>query len=159
MLKRLPVILLLFLLVNTTFFVSAQELHEASSFTLYDLDGNKVNLRDFKGKPLIIFFWTIWCPYCRRAMAQLSKIYPEIKANDIELLAINIEEPKERIRRFLRPYVIGFKVLLDSDASVAYIYDIIGIPTYIFIDREFNIVFIDNYFPRDYKALLSQNKK
>jgi peroxiredoxin len=157
--KRFTLILYLFLFLNITLFVYAQGTREATNFTLDDLDNHKVTLKDFKGKPLILFFWTTWCPYCRRAMAQLSKTYLEIKANNIELLAINIEESEEKIKRFLRPYTIEFKVLQDSDASVAYIYDIIGIPTYILIDREFNIIFEDNYFPREYKDLLLQNKK
>lgn len=32
----------------------------APSFTLQDLNGNQVSLADFKGKPIVLNFWTTW---------------------------------------------------------------------------------------------------
>lgn len=32
----------------------------APSFTLQDLNGNQVSLADFKGKPVVLNFWTTW---------------------------------------------------------------------------------------------------
>ncbi len=37
-----------------------QEKKEAPAFSLKGLDGKQVSLSDFKGKPVIIFFWATW---------------------------------------------------------------------------------------------------
>lgn len=134
--------------------LKAQEPDTLLNCTLYDLESNIVRLSDFKGKPLILWFWTTWCPFCRKDIAKLNNIHPELKLSGIELLAIDVDEPKERLNKFLKTYPVDFKVLQDKDARCAFSYDIIGVPTYILIDRKGKIRVIQNYFPEEYKELL-----
>jgi len=119
----------------------------AFDFKLYNLNNELVSLDDFKGKSLILLFWTSWCPYCRREIVELNKLYPEIKKDDIEIVAINIKESKEKIERFLKDYPLVFEVLLDKDGYVAFNYKVLGIPHYVFIDKEGKIKFKTYYFP------------
>jgi peroxiredoxin len=129
----------------------------AAHFNLLDLNGNKVSLSDFKDKPLILFFWTTWCPFCRRALNFLKGFYPQLLKEGAELLAIDIGEPTYRVDNFAKRYSLPFNVLLDEDTAVADAYDILGVPTYILIDKKGYIVFKGNYFPRGtYKDLISQ---
>lgn len=46
---------------------------DAPAFTLNDLQGKAVSLKDFKGKTVVLVFWATWCPDCRAEV-------PEIKA-------------------------------------------------------------------------------
>jgi len=117
-------------------------------FALSDIDGNKIILSEFKNKKsVILFFWTIWCPSCIRELDKLNRIYPSLISEDIEILAINVQESKSRVRRFLSRNAVDFKVLLDSDAYVANLYGLIGVPTFVFINKQGEIVFLDNYSP------------
>ena len=55
---------------------------------------------------------------------------------------------------FLKKRPLSFKVLLDSDANVAHSFKILGVPTFILVNKEGFVVFKDNYFPEDkYKEL------
>ena len=130
------------------------------NFSLYDLKGNMITLSKFRDKhPAILFFWTIWCPFCIQELRNLNKIYPSLASDNITVLAINIQESELKVSKFLKRNPLLFKVLLDSDASVAYSYGLIGVPTYVFIDKKGEIVFQDNYFPqRDYKDYLIGNE-
>jgi len=149
--KAIIIGLLCFLNVVT---LKAQEL-DLGSCTLYDLEGKEVRLSDYKGKPLVLWFWTTWCPYCRIAIPQLNSIYPELKFSGIELIAVNVDESKEKINRFLKIYPIDFKILRDTDARCAFSYGIIGMPTYLLINRKGEPQFKQSYFPEDdYKKLL-----
>lgn len=126
-----------------------------SNFTLLDLKNKQFSLSDFKGKPIILFFWTTWCPYCRKELKQLNTMHAQFLRDGVELVAINVEEPVDKVQKFIGSYPFSFRVLLDTDAEVAQAYGILGVPTYIFINKEGRIVFNNNYFPqKEYKDLL-----
>ena len=128
----------------------------APEFQLSSLSGNNVALSDFKGRPVILFIWSTWCPYCVRELAYLEKAYADIKKNGVELLAIDSGEPRERVARYLNNRKIEFPVLLDTDSRVSYSYNVIGIPTLVLVDAQGMIKFQGNSLPEDYLKILSQ---
>lgn len=137
--------------------MQAQEVKPAPDFKLRDLKDNTFVLSSYKDRqPVILFFWTTWCPFCRRELKILNDKYPELVKNSLEAFAINIEEPVYKVENFIKVYNLKFKVLLDTDADVAQAYGVVGIPTYVIVDKKENIVFQDNYFPDSYNALVSQ---
>ena len=127
-------------------------------FALSDLDGNNITLSEFKNKKsVILFFWTTGCHFCLAEFPRLNQMQSTFAAEDIELLAINVLESKLMVRRVLKRNPLDFKVLLDSDGMAAYTYGLIGVPTYVLINKRSEIVFISNYFPNDaYKRLLTE---
>ena len=131
----------------------------AADFSLLDLDGNKVSLSDFKGKPTVLFFWTTRCPYCRKDLKTLNDIHPRLAKDGCELLTIDVAEPTYRVKNFVEREYLNFKVLLDSDTEVAYSYDILGVPTYVFVDKNGHIVFKGHYFHQaKYKDLIKKDE-
>jgi len=126
-------------------------------FTLSGLGGEKISLSDFKGKPLILFFWTTWCPYCRKELKQLNDMEAELSGNGVGIAAVNVDEPADKVKNFIKNYNLDFSVLLDTDGEVAQSFGIMGVPTYIFIDKENRIVFTNHFFPREeYKKLIAK---
>ena len=119
----------------------------APEFQLSSLSGKNVALSDFKGKPVILFIWATWCPYCVRELAYLEKSYADIKKSGVELLAIDSGEPKERVNKYLKDRKIEFPVLLDIDSKVSYAYNVIGIPTLVLVDAQGKIQFKEITFP------------
>lgn len=130
--------------------------NRAPDFRLIDTKGELVDLASFKDKKsLILLFWTTWCPYCRRAMRDLNQEYAQLESLDIEVLAINIMERASRIKLFLSSFPVKFKILLDRDGRVADSYHLVGVPTYVLIDKRGRVRFNKNYFPKsDYQRLL-----
>jgi peroxiredoxin len=133
----------------------ASEGTSAPDFILEDLNANKISLSSFKEKKsLILFFWTVSCPFCRKALPTLEKDYLSLRIQDIEILAIDIGESKSRIGMFLKNYPVSFSILLDKDAEVADIYDLYGVPTYILVDKKGIVRYRGHFLPRDYLNLL-----
>lgn len=127
----------------------------AANFTLLDLDNKEFSLSEFKGKPVILFFWTTWCPYCRKELKELNSMQTELLKDGVQVAAINVEEPLDKVRKFIGNNPFFFPVLLDTDTKVADAYGILGVPTYFFINKEGRIVFNSHYFPRkEYKDLI-----
>ena len=155
----------LFLLAAVSFLsVSCMQAREVSSegsatldFQLQDLRQNTFTLSSYKEKqPVILFFWTTWCPFCRKELSILKEKYPQLQKDGCELFAIDVEESPYKVENFVKNRALNFKILLDLDAAVAEAFDIFGVPTYIFINKKGKIVYRDNYFPQErYKELIS----
>ncbi|MBU3958250.1 MAG: TlpA family protein disulfide reductase [Candidatus Omnitrophica bacterium] len=129
----------------------------AFDFNLTDLDNNRVSLSDFRGSPTVLFFWTTWCHFCVKELRLLNNSYAQLTEDGFELLAINIGEPAYRVNDFIKNYHLTSRVLLDEDETVAMAYGLIGVPTYVIVDREGYIRFKGNAFPRnEYQALISE---
>ncbi|MFH1655958.1 MAG: peroxiredoxin family protein [Candidatus Omnitrophota bacterium] len=129
----------------------------APDFSLLDIEGNEISLADFKDKKnVLLFFWTTWCPGCRRQIRYIDSIKVELKENDTEILAIDIAESLSKIERFAADYSVTFKILLDKDGEVSEDYDVFGVPTYVIIDKLGTIKYVANSFPEDYKNYISE---
>lgn len=119
----------------------------AADFKLQDLSQNTFSLSSYRDKqPVVLFFWTTWCPYCRKELKSLKDIYPQLSKDGWELMAIDVGEPAYKVENFVQSFGLTFKVLLDKDTRVADAYGLMGVPTYVFIDKQGRIVHRDNYF-------------
>lgn len=113
---------------------------EAINFKLNTLDGKEISLNDFKGKKVFLNFWATWCPPCRQEMPELEKLYQESKDSDLVILTINLGEDAKTVKSFMDKNNYNFNIALDLDQDVAIKYNIVSIPTSIFIDSEGNLV-------------------
>jgi len=141
-------ILLVFGFTNITF---------AQDIILKDLESQPVNLSHYKGNPAIFFFWTTWCPYCRKEMKTLNQMYPQMKKEGIALFGVNVGELDYKVVKFIKDNAISFRVLLDRNSAAAYDYEVIGVPTYILLDKAGRVIMQGNSLPVDYKDLLKNN--
>jgi thiol-disulfide isomerase/thioredoxin len=108
----------------------------AFNFTLADLDGNDVSLNDFRGQPVFINFWASWCGPCRDEMPDMEEVYQKYKDAGLVILGVNIEEAEADVRQFVLEGGYSWTFLLDSEAQVADLYDVNGIPSSFFIDKD-----------------------
>jgi len=108
----------------------------APDFQLQNLDGQTVSLGNLQGKPVLINFWATWCGYCIDEMPYIQEIYEEWSDKGLEVLAINKGESSAKVEEFIQSHTLSFTVLLDTKQDVAQRYNITGIPTTFFIDKD-----------------------
>ncbi|WP_186430090.1 redoxin domain-containing protein [Clostridium sp. BSD9I1] len=113
---------------------------KAMDFKLKDLTGKEVSLSDYKGKKVFLNFWATWCPPCKAEMPEMEMLYQETKNSDLVILAVNLDEEKDTVQKFINSNKYNFPVLLDTGNIVASQYEVVSIPTSFFIDKEGNIV-------------------
>ena len=107
----------------------------APEFVLNNIDGQSVRLSDLKGQPVALNFWATWCSPCVFELPLFQEHYE--KSNDgFQILAINNREPGDIVIPFVEELGLTFEILLDLDAEVAELYQVIGFPTTYFIDSE-----------------------
>lgn len=148
-------IIFVFLLVN---YVLAEDPVLALDFRLQDLQQDAVTLSSYRDKQsVLLLFWATWCPFCREELRALNDKYAGLVKDGLEVLAINVGELTDKVENFLKRYYLAYRVLLDKDTTVARSYEILGIPTYVLINKKGHIVFTGHYFPqKKYKELISE---
>ncbi|MFQ5485048.1 MAG: TlpA family protein disulfide reductase [Desulfobacterales bacterium] len=109
--------------------------HKAQNFILRDLNGNQVSLVDHRGKIVFLNFWATWCPPCRIEMPSMEKLHNRFKNDDFIILAIDLQENREQVKRFKERFKLTFTILLDSDGKVGATYGIRSIPATYLVDR------------------------
>jgi peroxiredoxin len=112
----------------------------AADFILNDLQGDVFRLSNQRGKPVLIFFGTTWCPSCRSQLPLYKEIYETYTQRGLEVIYINIMETREKVIRFAKANSFPFKVLLDQNGEIATNYAVVGVPTLVLIDKEGKII-------------------
>ena len=108
----------------------------APDFHYQDTDGQSVSLSDLRGKPVLINFWAMWCSPCRVEMPYLQQVYTEWSGNGLVFLAINNGDSASQVGEFMQSQGLSFPVLLDTRGSITQSYNIVGLPTTFFIDKD-----------------------
>ncbi len=107
----------------------------APDFEFQNPDGQPTLLSDLRGKAVLINFWATWCPPCRYEMPYIQQVYDEWTGKGLVILAINVGENPSQVRKFMQDYGLSFPVLFDTKQIIAQKYNIRGIPTTFFIDK------------------------
>ncbi|SFB47613.1 Peroxiredoxin [Cohnella sp. OV330] len=117
------------------------QLEEAPDFTLKDLDGNAVSLRDLRGKAVYLNFWTTWCKWCKKEMPAMKRVYESFEGRDLAIVAVDIGEGRDKVATYIDQGGYPFQVLLDSDKSVSKSYRVTSIPVSVFVDKEGRVAY------------------
>ena len=90
---------------------------------LMDLDNRVHRLADYRGKVVLVNFWATWCGPCRDEMPSIQELKRKFAGRPFVVLAVNLDEPESRIRKFLTEVKVDFPVLLDPERKVSKLWD------------------------------------
>jgi thiol-disulfide isomerase/thioredoxin len=90
----------------------------APDFDLVDLAGFPRRLSDFRGRPVLVSFWAVWCAPCRRELPALAALKMRLRNTDIEILAVNMGDAADRVAGFLAEHPApGLPILLGGNTT------------------------------------------
>lgn len=118
---------------------AASKVEVLPSFALKRMDGQVVNLTDFKGKPIVLNAWATWCGPCRREMPMLVEA---AQANPgVHFVFLNISDGPVAVQAFEDELNLEIpNVLLDPEAKLSDPLKIQGLPVTFFYDAEGTLV-------------------
>jgi cytochrome c biogenesis protein CcmG/thiol:disulfide interchange protein DsbE len=110
----------------------------APDFTLDTLEGNKVTLSELRGKIVVVNLWATWCLPCRAETPALEKSYEQYKDSGVVILGVDLtnQDLVSDVKSFVQEFKLTYPILLDQAGNVGYLYQLKGIPTTFFINRE-----------------------
>lgn len=89
-------------------------------FELPSISGDVVRLSDLRGRPVLIFFTTTWCPYCSAEAPFLEQeIWHRYRDRGLQVLSIQVKEGSALAGAFAEHHGWTFPVLVDEDGSVS----------------------------------------
>ena len=109
-----------------------------SSIIFEDFSGNKINLKDYKGKLVVINFWATWCAPCKKEMPSLDNLYQDSSFKNLQIFAVNMEQPnKEKTKNFFNELNIKkLSIFFDKNLNFVKEFKLRGVPTTIIINKK-----------------------
>lgn len=114
--------------------VASEVTKRAPGFVLPTLDGYTVTLSQFKGKVVVLNFWSMWCSACRKELPLIQEVVNK-PVPELVVLNIHLGGREDTIRNYLESQGLNLTVLLDKDGSVQNLYGVVQTPTVFILDR------------------------
>lgn len=139
--KYLPLVLIvLFFSCSTSPKNSGSPAVEIELEGSYHTPDNTIpTLEQLKGKVVVLDFWATWCSPCISGFPKFQSLYETYRNKGVAFIAIT-DDSKERVENFLSHSAYTFWVGHDTDHSTLKDYNVKGIPLYVVINKEGNVV-------------------
>ena len=112
----------------------------ASDFTLKAVqDGKEYSLSQFKGKVVLVNFFTFFCGPCRQEMPHLSQMYQELKGQGFQTLGIGLSSTPDQLKQLVTQLKLAYPVLEGTDAVSKAYGGVELVPLTFIIDKQGNI--------------------
>ena len=99
---------------------------KAPEFTVKDTNGNTVNLSDFAGKTVILYFYPKDdTPGCTKEAQGFRDSYTEYQGKDMVVLGVSMDDEASH-QAFTEKYGLPFQLLADTDGAITKAYDVEG---------------------------------
>lgn len=160
---RIAILLVLFGALGYTlylnFFISKEKVKVGSvapDFALIDLQGQRHQLSDYRGKGVFVNFWGTWCKPCEKEMPFMNTLYPEYKKKGVEILAVDVGETNVAVKTFVERYDLKFPVIIDKQSEVVDAYGVDPLPATYLIDKNGKVkkIFVGGMTKKDIKQSL-----
>ncbi len=112
-----------------------------------DINGNKLRSRDLKGKVLVINYWFIDCPPCRREIPELNELVKKYEDNgNVKFIGIALDD-RSSLKDFLKRSPFHYQIVANGRPA-AEKYGIHLYPTHVIVDGEGRVRFHTVSSPR-----------
>jgi thiol-disulfide isomerase/thioredoxin len=109
----------------------------APQFTLDSIEGKKVSLSEYKGRPLVVNFWATWCGPCKVEMPWFEEFSKKYAADGFEVLGVadDADAGKDAIAKSAHKLGVTYPILLADDAMEKAYGDPEVLPMSFYVDK------------------------
>ncbi len=117
-----------------------KDLKKYDSLVFLDQKNNQLDLKDFRGKLILLNFWATWCAPCKEEMPSLDKLQTIENLDNLKIFPVNIgNESIEKVQNFYKNLKIhNLEFFFDNPVTLAKMLSLRGIPTSVLFDKDGN---------------------
>lgn len=119
--------------------------NRAPDYRALDLaSGDSVSLRDaYAGAVTLVNVWATWCAPCRAEMPSMQRVYADFKDRGLRIAAVSVDAGDPgKVRDFAATLGLTFDLLQDASGEIQQVYQMIGVPQSMLLDRDGTIAYI-----------------
>ncbi len=109
--------------------------YPAPELSLFNINGEKKQLSDFRQQIVVVNNWATWCPPCKAEMPTLVSYYLDHASQGLMIIAIEAGESKNDVLPFVQSYGMKFQVWLDPQNASMAVFRNSNLPSSYVIDR------------------------
>jgi thiol-disulfide isomerase/thioredoxin len=106
------------LTLSLTAYAEVKTGEKSPDFAAPTLAGSSLRLSSLHGKVVLLDFWASWCEPCKKELPILAKMAPRLKEKGIEIVAVNIDEDRQKALDFLRTHSLQLTVVADPQKAI-----------------------------------------
>lgn len=127
---------------------------QSAPFDYENHKGGKTSLADLKGKYVYIDMWATWCGPCKKEIPFLKSVEEKYHDKNIEFVSISVDKNKEAWTKMVSEKELGgIQLHSGDDREFSKAYEVTGIPRFILLDPNGNIVDADAPRPSSPKLI------
>lgn len=108
----------------------------APAFSRKDLNGNRVSLRLYRGKVILLNFWATWCGPCRLELPRFAEWQKQYGPDGLQVIAVSMDDSARPVRAFVRKLNLNYPVILGDGKLGTRYGGILGLPVTFLIARD-----------------------
>ena len=108
----------------------------AAGLKLPNLAGGTLDLKQFRGKVVLVNYWATWCPPCRKEMPSMNRLAQLMEGQPFAILGVNAGDSAEAVQAFLMQTPVHFPILLDEEGGSLKAWQAFVFPTSYVVDKQ-----------------------
>jgi thiol-disulfide isomerase/thioredoxin len=112
-----------------------------------DIEDKEFSLADYKGKPVLIDFWAIWCGPCRRELPYLKEAWEKYYKKGFEIVSVSLDytdrTTPEDYAKWIEEKGMSWRHVYDQkdwDSELAKAFLVYSIPSTFLVDKNGDLV-------------------
>jgi thiol-disulfide isomerase/thioredoxin len=108
-----------------------------------DINGNSIDLKDFRGNVVLVDYWAFWCGFCLAEIPELKKLNDNYYDQGLRLIGVFNDHRVDELKEYVKKHQISWPQLVTPDATkssymhpLASRYGITGLPRYMLFAKD-----------------------